>query len=136
VRSLVFVALVAALACAAGSPAAAPTLPRVSVCGNGAAVRPSYVLLGCGDGGQYLTDVRWSTWSRTVARGAGLWWQNLCTPDCADGQFIHPHVMVTLSRPRACRPGRAILFTRLRLAVKGKRAVVARIPYAGSARCP
>ena len=126
--------LVAAFAAAA--PAAAPTLPRVSVCGDGAALRPSYVLLGCGDGGQYLTRVRWSAWSRAGARGAGLWWQNLCTPDCATRHFIHPRVVVTLSRPRACRPSGRLLFTRLRLAVKGKRAVVVTVPYSGTTRCP
>jgi len=125
----------AGVALAVGA-AAAPHLPRVSACGDAFVVRPDYVLLGCGDGGQYLADVRWTTWSPTEARGTAAWWQNLCRPDCAAGHFRIDHVTVTLWRPRSCRSPRVALFTRMKLAGGSSRPTVTKVPYGGTTRCP
>jgi len=104
------------------------------VCGGGE-VRPDFVLLGCGDGGQFLAGVHWSSWTTTHALGAAVWWQNLCTPDCAAGHFRRVRVVVQLSRPRTCGAPRRLLFTRMRLLPSGASAVTVRIPTLG-VRCP
>jgi hypothetical protein len=115
---------------------AAPRLPRVSACGYSLATRPDYVLLGCGDGGQYLANIHWSNWSQWYAHGTAVWWQNLCTPACASGHFRRDHVRITLSRPRICRQPSQLLFTRMTLRGGHSHATVAKIPRFGSASCP
>jgi hypothetical protein len=129
------------LACLAGlvvvsAAAASSSLPRLSACGDGFAVRPDYVLLGCGDGGQFLADVRWSDWGRGYAHGTAIWWQNLCTPDCATGNFRRDRVRITLSRPRTCRRPALRLFTRMTLRPRSGRATIVKVPYFGATRCP
>jgi hypothetical protein len=115
---------------------AASGLPRVSVCADGFALRPGYLLLGCGDDGQYLEAVRWSSWTALEARGTAVWWQNLCTPSCAAGHFRHDHVRVRLWRPRLCRGPALTLFTRMTLTGGYAHPTVAKIPYWGVTRCP
>lgn len=127
----VLLVLLAAPALAASST----TLPRLSVCGDTADLRPNYVLLGCGDGGQFLTRVRWSSWTTSRAVGTAVWWQNLCTPDCAAGHFKHEGVIVTLFRPRLCRTPHRTMFTRMTLAVAHAAPVWVKIPYFGAGRC-
>ena len=116
--------------------AATPRLPRLTVCGDAFSIRPDYVLLGCGDGGQFLADVRWSSWTAAAARGSGVWWQNLCTPDCASGHFRRVEVAIRLWRPRTCRAPRVRLFTRLELASGSGRPTRVKVPTIGRARCP
>jgi hypothetical protein len=94
------------------------------------------VLLGCGYGGQFLADVHWSRWTATSAAGTAVWWQNLCTPNCAAGKFRRTGVKVRLSRPRVCTRPRTRLFTRMTLKGAGRQAAVVNIPYAGLTRCP
>ena len=115
--------------------ASSTTLPRLSVCGDMTHLRPDYVLLGCGDGGQFLTRVRWSSWTTSRAVGTAVWWQNLCTPDCAAGHFKHEGVTVTLFRPRLCRTPRRTLFTRMTLAVAHAAPVRVKVPYFGTSHC-
>jgi len=131
IAAAVVLALVLVVAAAAST-----RLPRLSVCGNGSTLRPDYVLLGCGDGGQFLTIVRWSSWTGRSALGSAVWWQNLCAPNCAAGTFRRERVRITLSRPRPCRKPAATLFTRMTLRGERSRPTVVKIPYSGGTRCP
>ena len=124
----------AALLLAAPSFASPLRLPRLAVCGGGA-LRPDFVLLGCGDGGQYLADVRWSAWTATGALGTAVWWQNRCTPDCAAGHFRRVAIVVRLTRPRSCGSPPRRLFTRMQLLPHASAPVTVRLPTLG-ARCP
>ena len=116
--------------------AASTTVARLNVCGGAAEVRPSYVLLGCGDGGQFLTRVRWSSWTNHQALATSVWWQNLCNPDCAAGHFRHERTTVRLFRPRFCRAPPRMLFTRMTLAVPHAALVKVTVPYFSPSRCP
>jgi hypothetical protein len=116
--------------------ASSATVPRLSVCGGVSQLRPSYVLLGCGDGGQFLTRARWSSWTESRAVGTAVWWMNLCEPDCAAGHFRHEVVTVRLFRPRVCRTPRRMLFTRMALAEPHAKAVTVKMPYFSPSRCP
>ena len=130
--ALVCCAVLASAAVAAG----ADSLPRASACGDGFALRPQYVLLGCGDGGQYLDNVRWSSWASRSAQGTAVWYRNLCKPDCAAGNFRHSPVTITLTRPRSCRRPALLLFTRMTLHGADTGRTVVKIPYAGATSCP
>jgi hypothetical protein len=67
-------------------------------------VRPSRILIACGDGNFYMTGLRWSSWTSAGARGRGTAHQNDCKPYCAVGHFhTYRGITVRLSRPRSCR---------------------------------
>ena len=76
-------------------------------------VRPSELLLACGDGTQSFTVARWTRWNRRSARAVGTAEVNDCTPSCVAGKLHRYRAIVLLDRPRTCN-GR-VLFTRLRL---------------------
>jgi Bacterial Ig domain len=90
----------------------APHPPSFPACtGRTAHVRPLKIIVACGDGNFFITNLRWSRWNNTEAVGTGLGHQNLCSPDCARGRFHTYPVAVRLSKPAACAGVR--LFTRL-----------------------
>jgi hypothetical protein len=68
-------------------------------------VRPTSLLLACGDGTAGLQKVTWSHWGTAVtaadsmgtATGTGEFWLNDCTPSCAKGHDLTYPVRVTLS---------------------------------------
>lgn len=59
---------------------------------------PASIVIACADGGLGLEQLDWTSWGATRATGTGTLWQNLCTPDCADGTFAYYPASVTLSR--------------------------------------
>jgi hypothetical protein len=73
-----------------GSPAV--TLPKTPLvdanCYSVGLVKPSQIVLACGDGNGVAQNLQWSSWSSQGASGTGDLNQNNCTPDCADGHFV------------------------------------------------
>jgi len=55
------------------------------------------MMITCGDGGMYLDNIKWSTWSAEGAQGEGTYNVNDCEPDCADGNFHTAKVKIELS---------------------------------------
>ena len=84
----------AALA-SSGTPATASTqaatgkTPRYVVldCSFKPVVAPSTFVITCADAGIGVQDLRWTSWTPRLASGYGTFWENDCTPDCADGHF-------------------------------------------------
>lgn len=65
-----------------------------------ASVEPAGIVLACGDYGESLSGLRWSTWTAGAATGVGSFVYNDCNPDCADGhQHTVPGMHVTLIDP-------------------------------------
>ena len=61
------------------------------------AYRPKSIMIYCGDGGVYISKIKWKTWNKDGASGRGEYYRNLCQPDCADGKIVHAPVKVSLS---------------------------------------
>ena len=61
------------------------------------ASKPKSITIYCGDGGAYISKIKWKTWSKDGASGRGEYYKNLCEPDCADGKIVHAPVNVSLS---------------------------------------
>ena len=59
--------------------------------------KPETMMIYCGDGGAYVDKIKWTTWNQDGAEGTGLYYKNLCEPDCADGTIVHAPVNVYLS---------------------------------------
>jgi hypothetical protein len=92
----------------ASSIHAAGSMPSFAGCfGAAPQIRPTSILVACGDGNFFLTGIKWSNWSTTSAAAVATGHQNDCKPFCAGGHFSLYRVAVGLSRPRTCRNGRS-----------------------------
>jgi hypothetical protein len=109
------VALASCLACVllVPLPFAATRLPTLLANGPHGRytwqVRPSHIVytgdasgvLGGfeGTGAAHPGRLQWTSWTRTLATGAGAVWLDDCTPDCAQGRFTPHKVDVKAFRP-------------------------------------
>ena len=59
--------------------------------------KPKAITLTCADGGIYLDEIIWTTWSKTGATGTGAFYENLCEPSCAEGEQVSAPVKITLT---------------------------------------
>jgi len=59
--------------------------------------KPESILITCADGGIYVENIKWSTWSQEGATGSGIFSENLCEPSCAEGKRVTASVKLTLS---------------------------------------
>ncbi|QGU08455.1 hypothetical protein COCCU_12775 [Corynebacterium occultum] len=82
------------------APAPAPVVqptPVLNNCGFGEKeVRPTYILLYCGDGHSALNDITWNSWSIDGASGRALLRELTCDPSCATGGATYRWVDFTL----------------------------------------
>jgi hypothetical protein len=60
-------------------------------------VKPEAITITCADGGQYIDDITWDTWSSSGAQGTGVYHVNDCDPNCAEGDFLSAPVTIQLS---------------------------------------
>lgn len=65
--------------------------------------KPEAITLTCADGGLYVDEITWTTWSKTGATGTGTFYENLCEPSCAEGKFVSAPVIVELSNLTASK---------------------------------
>lgn len=74
---------------AAGTHAAAANAPRYVVldCNFKPVVAPSTFVITCADAGIGVRDLHWTSWTPKLASGHGTFWENDCTPNCAEGHF-------------------------------------------------
>jgi hypothetical protein len=90
----------------AGSASAAPARPAVSTpssvrtvvfdCPGDAVplVRPRTFILTCADANSLFDKLTWTSWTPGLASAKGLYQENDCTPNCADGHFHSYPVLV------------------------------------------
>jgi hypothetical protein len=62
-----------------------------------AAHKPESITITCADGGIYVEKIQWSTWSKDGATGSGIFSENMCEPNCAEGKRVTAQVNLTLS---------------------------------------
>lgn len=68
---------------------------------------PPRLVLACGDGNFYLTNLAWKGWGTRSATATGTAHENDCMPYCAAGRFHTYPVRVTTSGIRSCGAARA-----------------------------
>ena len=59
--------------------------------------KPELIYLTCADGGLYVEKIKWSTWTKVGATGVGIFSENLCDPNCAEGQRVEASVNLSLT---------------------------------------
>jgi hypothetical protein len=50
-------------------------------------VEPATLIVTCADAGIRLGGLHWTSWTPRLASAHGTFWENDCTPSCADGHF-------------------------------------------------
>lgn len=60
-------------------------------------VQPEAITFTCGDGGQYVDGISWTSWGADGAQGTGEYHVNTCDPNCAEGEFLSTKVTISLS---------------------------------------
>jgi hypothetical protein len=59
--------------------------------------KPESITITCADGGIFVEKIQWSTWNKEGATGRGIYSENLCEPNCAEGERVTALVKLTLS---------------------------------------
>jgi hypothetical protein len=59
--------------------------------------KPESITITCADGGIFVEMIQWSSWSQDGAAGTGIFSENLCQPNCAEGKRVTAPVKLTLS---------------------------------------
>jgi hypothetical protein len=77
-----------------------------SGCEHLARVRPTSIVVACGDGNFSIDRLKWSSWGTRTAVGRGTAHLNDCTPNCVSGHFHTFPVAVRLSKVVQCVRGR------------------------------
>jgi hypothetical protein len=65
-------------------------------------VRPSAIILFCGDDGAYVNHIRWSSFGAATARGSGTYAFNPCKPNCAASKYKTYSVKLVASQAKPC----------------------------------
>lgn len=73
----------------ASAHVAAAKAPKYVVldCSFKPVVAPSTFTIACADAGIGVRDLHWTSWTPKLASGHGTFWENDCTPNCAEGHF-------------------------------------------------
>jgi hypothetical protein len=99
---LVFLIALFAVSGSASRGSAAIGLPD---CTGKLVVRPSSVVLACGDDNFQAKQLRWSGWGQSFAAAQGTASVNDCKPDCAAGHF-HSYPVILIAKGRQTCSGR------------------------------
>ena len=59
--------------------------------------KPDYITLTCADGGIAVEEIKWQSWGVKEAIGTGVYAENNCQPDCANGKLIKTPVVLSLT---------------------------------------
>lgn len=112
-------------------------LPGYIDCSYGApTLKPSQLMIACGDGGFFITGLRWSNWSQRAAAGAGTGHLNDCEPTCAAGHFHAYPVEIALATPRTCGKTSGLQFTHLAVRLDGRKPRTTPRRFAYRSPCP
>ncbi len=76
-------------------PSTQPAL--IASCYEGNVVKPTKLLLACGDGKLSLLDLTWSGWGTPTATATGTKEEVPCVPSCAQGRPVHAPAKVTVT---------------------------------------
>ena len=109
---------------ASGASAAASGASAAGMtdCFNHTVVQPKTLVLACGDGNAWASDLVWQNWGQATTIGRGIISVNLCDPDCATSKrYLHAQGTVTANRLQVCPDGRQ-RYTRLTYDYSGNQA--------------
>jgi hypothetical protein len=81
------------------STASLPLAPACNPGQHGSGVRPALIFIGCATSADYVSRLKWTSWTTTTATATALHNVDSCKPNCAQGTYSHFAVRVTLWDP-------------------------------------
>ena len=94
----VFLSAALAVSLFSAQKTSAPTSEQILTWDCETAVyKPESITITCADGGIFVEKIQWSTWGQEGATGIGIYSENLCEPNCAEGKRVIAPVKLTLS---------------------------------------
>ncbi|HUY71202.1 MAG TPA: hypothetical protein VMV08_03100 [Gaiellaceae bacterium] len=79
-------------------------------------MKPTDIVLACGDGNESIGGITWTGRGSPFAAGRGTAVINDCTPSCVAGHDHAYPVVVLLTGRQACRPGGQVGYQTLTIA--------------------
>ena len=70
-------------------------------------VEPPSIVVACADNGMGAEDLSWTSWTATTASATGEFWENDCTPYCAEGTIKLYPASIALSGVQSSGDGPA-----------------------------
>jgi hypothetical protein len=107
------VASLAGAAAVSGAPSAVPD------CLGKPRVRPTEIVLACGDGNFGVRKLRWTGWGQSFAAATGTAYANDCIPYCAAGHMHSYRAVLLVSGTQRC-PGGTTAYSRVVVAFVGR----------------
>jgi hypothetical protein len=86
------------------SAAAASAANKITNCTK-SATKPASVTIACGDGGIFLSGLKWSSFGGSTASATGALKINNCDPNCAGGKVSSYPAKVKALDPKVCKGG-------------------------------
>ncbi len=114
VRISIVIAVMAALSLPSSTISAKPPTYVTHNCVD-IKVEPNMIMFACGDGGFYVEDLDWRTWTLDRATARGTYYMNNCKPSCAGGEFRHRTGRLILKEKGWCPDIEQRVFMRARV---------------------
>jgi hypothetical protein len=102
-------------------PARAPSPTVLADCLGKPQVKPTEIVLACGDGNESVGGITWTGWGSPFTAGRGTAVINDCTPSCVAGRDHSYPVVVLLTGRQTCRPGGQVGYETLTIAFLDRR---------------
>ena len=83
-------------------------------------IKPRKIIFACADGAYYVNHLSWQSWHPGRAIGLGLFHQNDCRPNCADGTFHERRGRLVLRKRTWCSGPRKYVFKRAHVNYDGR----------------
>ncbi len=65
--------------------------------GGTARIKPQFIMLACGDGGEYVRKASWTHWGDATATAVGTMYAIRCVPACYDGTLLSGPAKITVT---------------------------------------
>lgn len=110
---------VAASGVAFAGTANASSKPEVIQCDGKGQVKPKEIILACGDGNTFVSNITWKTWKKNTATGSGTLRWNTCLPETCSAGIVQTYKAKITLGGVASAPGETDVFSQMTLTFTG-----------------
>lgn len=97
------------------SPATAAAKPEIIACDGKGQVKPKEIILACGDGNTFVSNIKWIKWNNNTASGTGTLSWNTCLPQTCAGGIVQKYKAKIILGGLASAPGETDVFSEMTL---------------------
>ena len=97
------------------SAGTAATKPEIIACDGKGQVKPKEIILACGDGNTFVSNIKWKMWNNNTATGTGTLSWNTCLPETCAGGIVQKYKAKITLGGIASAPGETDVFSNMTL---------------------